>query len=169
MRILQAAIITAMLGAAAAPLAPGDFAARVVATHNAERARVGTNPLAWSNTLATDAQKWADHLAKTNSFEHASQTGEGENLWSGTRDSYTFEEMVNAWVDEKFMYKAGRFPDVTTTKSWQDVGHYTQLIWGNTTHVGCGIARNAEEDYLVCRYGPPGNWEGQDPIRPINN
>jgi uncharacterized protein YkwD len=169
MRVISLVIALAMLGGATAPSAPADFATRIVATHNAERARVGTKPLAWSGTLAADAQNWADHLAKTNSFEHASQTSQGENLWSGTRGSYTFEEMVDAWVDEKSMYKAGRFPDVTTTKSWQDVGHYTQLIWGNTTHVGCAIASNAQDDYLVCRYGPPGNWEGQDPVRPINS
>ncbi|WP_197707084.1 CAP domain-containing protein [Calothrix sp. NIES-3974] len=27
-----------------------------------------------------------------------------------------------------------------STGNWVDVGHYTQIIWRNTTEVGCAIA-----------------------------
>lgn len=167
MRMAISALGLLMLCGTSLPDPQADFANRLVATHNAERARVGTKPLAWSDSLAKDAAIWAAEMARTDSFEHAKQSGQGENLWMGTKSSFRAEEMVEAWIDEKSMYKPGRFPDVTTTDNWADVGHYTQLIWGNTTHVGCALASSKTDDYLVCRYGPPGNWVGQDPIRPI--
>lgn len=43
--------------------------------------------------------------------------------------------------------------------------HYTQLIWGNTTHVGCGGVRYKNtrglfSTYFVCNYRPAGNKIG---------
>jgi uncharacterized protein YkwD len=143
------------------------FAERVVAAHNAVRRDAGTPPLVWDRDLAADAQGWAHYLAKSNRFEHSPNNArkpEGENLWTGTSASYSFEEMVQSWSDEKQYFKPGRFPDITTTKSWADVGHYTQMIWYNTTAVGCAVTSNGTDDWLVCRYGPPGNWIGRNPL-----
>ena len=55
----------------------------------------------------------------------------------------------------------GVTPAFSRTGKWQDVSHYTQMIWRNTTRVGCAIASNRRDDYLVCRYSPPGNVVGQ--------
>jgi uncharacterized protein YkwD len=141
---------------------------RLLASHNAERARLGVKPLAWSDDLAAKARKWAEHLAATNTFEHAviskAEGDQGENLWMGTRDSYEAEEMVQAWIDERTMFKSGKFPANSTTGNWTDVGHYTQLIWQGTSRLGCAVATNRNDDYLVCRYDPPGNWVGQNPL-----
>lgn len=63
-------------------------------------------------------------------------------------------------VGEEF-FRAGIFPNNSGTRSWSDVGHYTQIIWPGTTHVGCGISSNRGNDFLVCRYSPPGNVMGQ--------
>jgi hypothetical protein len=164
MRVVVVLGLGALLCGAALPASEADFAGRMIELHNGERSRVGTDPLVWSDRLARDAQRWADHLAATNSFDHDAHTAQGENLWMGTRASYKYDEMVDAWIEEKSMYKPGRFPDVTRTRSWQDVGHYTQLIWATTTHVGCAIGRNSSDDFLVCRYGPPGNWVGENPV-----
>ena len=146
---------------------PADFEARILAHHNAERRAVGVAPLAWDARLAADAATWARHLAATHRFEHApdvpGRPPEGENLWMGTTVSYSLEEMVDSWIDERAMYRPGLFPDVTTTRDWADVGHYTQLIWYNTRRVGCALATGGGDDYLVCRYDPAGNWDGESP------
>jgi Cysteine-rich secretory protein family len=140
------------------------FEARLLEAHNAERARLGMKPLIWNRELASNAGLWAEQLAKTGGFEHAPQSKEGENLWAGTKASYTPEDMVGAWIDEKSMYLPGKFPAVSATGNWLDVGHYTQLIWWNTTSVGCALATGEKEDVLVCRYDPPGNWMAQNPL-----
>ena len=46
----------------------GDFAWRLLARHNLERDRKGTERLRWSQKLAQQAQAWADRLARTNRF-----------------------------------------------------------------------------------------------------
>lgn len=142
-------------------------AARLLAVHNRERGALGAPPLTWDEALEGDARRWAQELARSGRFDHAKQDDQGENITMGTRGGYTPEDMVRGWIAERTLYKRGRFPDVSRTGTWSDVGHYTQLIWGTTRRMGCAIASNARHDYLVCRYHPPGNWMGEDPQNPV--
>jgi hypothetical protein len=137
---------------------------RVLRAHNAERDLLGLQALTWDSRLALAASAYASELAATDKWEHAPQdqrAGQGENLWMGSRGAFSFEEMVGAWLSEKRMFRAGAFPHVSTSGSWTDVGHYTQIIWHDTSHVGCGVRSSASYDYLVCRYSAPGNVIGQ--------
>ncbi len=140
----------------------------MVAHHNAARARVGAAPLAWDDSLAADARAYAQQMARTGRFAHAVQRGwvkQGENLWMGTRGAYRFPEMVGSWVAERRYFRRGVLPNVSTTGRIGDVGHYTQIIWRTTTRVGCAMAANARNEYLVCRYSPAGNIIGRDPMK----
>lgn len=140
---------------------------RVLAAQNRERATLGIPPMRWNDDLAFTAQRWADHLASRGAFEHAPEKArdpEGENLWAGTRGSYSVEGMVAAWVREKQYFKPGVFPDNSVTGRVGDVGHYTQLMWRQTRQVGCAIASGAREDVLVCRYSEAGNYLGEIPF-----
>ena len=85
---------------------------------------------------------------------------QGENLFMGTRGAYDYREMADAWIDERASFRGGTFPEVSATGDWSDVGHYTQIVWPETRAVGCALASNANEDYLVCRYLPAGNVVG---------
>jgi hypothetical protein len=135
--------------------------------HNHARARAGVAPLRWNATLAADALRYAQEMARSGRFEHSHEprgvTAQGENLWTGTRGAYRYEEMVGHWVDEDRYYRRAATPNFSTTGKWQDVAHYTQIIWGRTTEFGCALARNDRDDYLVCRYTLPGNVVGQLP------
>ena len=51
-------------------------------------------------------------------------------------------------------------------KNGKEYGHYTQLIWGKTSKIGCSMnVHNKGESwdrlYMVCNYGPTGNFNGQ--------
>jgi hypothetical protein len=47
-----------------------------------------------------------------------------------------------------------------------DVAHYTQMIWPQTTEIGCGYAPGGGFNWLVCRYNPGGNKDGKPVIQP---
>ena len=150
-------------GLVAAPVAakpaPGDsFARAVLSAHNIARRDAGVPDLDWDAGLAADAQDWADRLAATGRFEHSqARKGEGENLFMGSADAYSYAEMVRYWVAEGRNFTNGAFPAISTTGQWAAVGHYSQIVWRDTTRVGCAIATGGGRDYLVCRYSPPGN------------
>jgi len=161
----------ALLSAVSVALAPQveaasarSFAAELLAAHNGERQRYGVQPLKWSSRLAAEAQQWASQIARTEDYKHSTKEGRrgaGENLWAGPRGKNSGTEMIDAFLDERRHFRAGTFPHVSTTGKWNDVGHFTQIIWPQTTEVGCAVAPGQQWDYLVCRYWPAGNTIGQ--------
>ncbi len=147
-------------------VARGDALMRttILDAHNKARKAYGSLPLYWDAALASAASAYASKLARENRFAHDPQKGvrvrQGENLWMGTRGAFSYAVMAASWIDERKDFKPGRFPDVSRTGDWSVVGHYTQVVWPGTTSVGCAIASNATDDYLVCRYAPAGNVVG---------
>ena len=137
---------------------PGGMAEEMLNAQNRYRAEMGVPPLQWSGDLAASAQQWVDHLAATGTFEHS---GAGENLAQGTSGAYSVTKLVDLWGNEKQYFVQGTFPNVSNSGKWSDVGHYTQMIWRNTTQVGCGLASGNGNDVLVCHYNPAGNVTGQ--------
>jgi hypothetical protein len=137
---------------------------QILDVHNRYRKEVGVSPLTWSNALARDAQVWANHLASLGGrqlIHDESQNKQGENLWMGTAGAFSINRMIDSWGSEKKNFRQGIFPNVSKTGNWSDVGHYTQIIWRNTTQVGCAKSTAGGNDILVCRYSPAGNFIGQ--------
>jgi len=153
------------VGDAPAPRGAALLKAAMLDGQNAARRAVGAPPLIWDDTLAADASAYAEEMARTGRFEHAKRPqlvgDEGENLWKGTRDAYAFREMVGHWVAEKKDFVDQPVPYSSRTGRFEDVGHYTQIIWRATRTMGCAIASNRTDDYVVCRYLPAGNVVGE--------
>ena len=86
-KITMISIITATLTVPSSVLqfshAQGDIENTIMNTHNQERADVEVPALSWSNSLAADAQQYADHLVSLglspDKTPHAEGTGQGEN------------------------------------------------------------------------------------------
>jgi Cysteine-rich secretory protein family len=158
-------IATALAGVQTrvATLPASSFSDQVLNAHNKYRAAVGVPPLVWSGDLAAAARVWANALNSSLQFAHDPDTqNQGENLWMGTAGAFSVTQMVDSWGQERRNFQNGTFPNVSTTGSWSDVGHYSQMVWRNTTSVGCAGASGSDGNYrLVCRYGPPGNVMGQ--------
>lgn len=139
----------------------------ILQIHNSERSAVGSPDLTWSNSLASDAESWAQHLAQIGSLQHATGTGQGENLAyvSDSRgpSAISTEQLLQGWVNEKSNYHGGPITAADFESGKPMIGHYTQMVWKTTTEVGCGTATSGDKVFLVCRYSPPGNYIGQSP------
>ncbi|HEX5183726.1 MAG TPA: CAP domain-containing protein [Allosphingosinicella sp.] len=145
----------------------GHFEQHMLAAHNRERAAAGAAPLAWDPALAAAAASYGPALSRLGKLAHSepsTRPGQGENLFMGTRGAYRLDEMVGGWAGEKRLFRPGIFPDVSISGHWEDVAHYTQMIWPATRRVGCAVYKDSEWDFLVCRYAPAGNVVGE-PIR----
>lgn len=159
------------------------------AAHNAARARAPASPalpaLSWSREVALVAQAYADKLAASclDSLMHSepeTRNEWGENLASygimggtGREPNGSAEGTVELWASELACYTFGPFESGTNAtctdacSRYGGCGHYTQLVWRETTHVGCGVADCAEgkwrKSYWVCNYDPTGNYRGELP------
>jgi uncharacterized protein YkwD len=127
--------------------------------------------LQWDQTLANFAQEYMDGcpgLVHSSSSVRSNPTRfnfsyVGENLAAGTSSGYGVstggQRSTAAWN--------GELSDWTYPRTCSGVcGHYTQVIWAATTHVGCGYKYCANEryrNYWSCVYGPGGNYNGQNP------
>jgi len=166
---LRIAVILSLLAAGASSSAAAQsfaagFPGRILAAHNSERSRAGVPPLVWDDALGMAAAAYATQMAMTGRFAHSDRSlrrGTGENLWMGTHNAFSVEAMVGGWASEKRFFTPGVFPNNSRTGDWEDVGHYTQMIWPTTTRIGCALASNGRVDYLVCRYAGAGNIDGR--------
>jgi uncharacterized protein YkwD len=113
---------------AAPAVSSGDLAGAVLAATNRDRARNGLPPLAWSGTLAGNAQNWANWMANNRSLTHQNvnsilnQTGfgtVGENILYGP-SSYSADDMASIW--------------------YNSAPHRANILDPDFTHAGVGIA-----------------------------
>ena len=165
--LIASAVLLASAGSAqSGPRgATGEVAARILAAHNEQRAQVGAPLLVWDPVLASHAASYGPVLASIGHLVHSpreGRPGERENLAMAWHGSMSPEQLVGLWSRERLLLEPGSylFPGISRTGRWQDIAHYTQMIWPTTTRVGCAIY-SAQWDYLICRYSPPGNKDGR--------
>ncbi len=136
-----------------------------VKMHDTARAAVGiTKKMEWSNDLAAYAQAWADQLVRNGDgkIPHNPENKYGECIYWGSGELLsTVVAAVSSWESEKKDYQYGEF----TGNEKPIVGHYTQMVWQETTRLGMGKAYDAKNNktYFVCNYDPKGNFIGKKP------
>jgi len=141
--------------------------------------------LKWNDELATLAQRWADQCV----WKHDKAYGTtdyysvGQNMAiymspvAFTERHYAVH--IEGWYGEVKDFTAANVGDFTKASEVADanqvvIGHYTQVVWGKTKEVGCGVAIFENPNHLksnggnypfieilVCNYGPVGNNLGQ--------
>ena len=157
---LFAAALIALHASAAAAFTRSEKL-EILAAHNRYRIEVGVPMLKWSDDLSATALQWARHLAEVHVFQHSGALGAGENLAMWTAGHASLTQLVDLWGAEKRFFVEAHFPDVSTIGDWRTVGHYTQIVWRDTTEVGCGRSTGGGYDFLVCQYAPQGNFMGR--------
>jgi hypothetical protein len=140
----------------------------ITAAQNNIRAHVSPAPanpmvaLGWSDTLASAAQNWANNCM----YAHGGTSGMyGQNIFA-TSGSATSIQVVAKWASEGADYDYD-----SNSCSGLTCGHYTQIVWAQSTALGCGVqncTKNSPFDsgawqFWVCDYDPPGNFNSEKP------
>ena len=120
--------------------------------------------LAWDPVLAALAQDWANQVIGPNPPPHR-PADQRPGIGANTFWSYSVGAPVNQSVAAAMQFSASEQQyydyDTNSCAAGQDCGHYTQVVWSTTTHVGCGSALwnagGAEYVVWVCNYSPAGN------------
>jgi len=168
--------------------ATGDFAVDVLEAHNTVRERAGVAPLEWSDGLGALAARRVRKLAEQGCYIKHSRLAErwnesgfqyvGENLYKVINMKPTGVDVVDAWYAEIEDYNYGPVGAACTKKRCANrssppctLGHFTQVMWSESTHLGCARAqcpREAKETHIaICHYGPGGNIVGRVPFTPV--
>ncbi|RTG82269.1 uncharacterized protein DC041_0010751 [Schistosoma bovis] len=118
-------------------------------------------PLKWNVELEEKAQMLADtcYFGPDNAIERKvpNFTNVGQN-WAGAN---TVEIGFQLWLDEYKNYDFFNRLCFTGRCS-----HYTQIVWENTTDIGCGVTSCPHSPFnlsIVCNYGPAGGCPGHFP------
>jgi hypothetical protein len=146
------------------------FDREVLAMHNSERSAFGAPPLRWNPELAAHATARAQQMAQAGQLVHAPREGRGaerENIIQAPA-GYSAGQMMGRWTREKADFVPGIFPNVCRSGDWSTCAHYSQMLWPQTTDVGCGGSPGFGFNWYVCRYFPGGNKDGKPVGVPIS-
>ncbi|CAD5223938.1 unnamed protein product [Bursaphelenchus okinawaensis] len=175
--MLKFVVLGLVIATAAGQLSASDRQ-YVVDQHNKYRAQVagGTAVGAGNVTLptagdmkalvySTDLEQEATTYAEKCVWAH-SGTQDGENLYSLTRTStentVNLGAAITAWYNEVTTFSPSGIPSYAFVEA---DGHFTQVIWANTSEVGCDVAscptltnlEGSNYAYIVCNYRAAGN------------
>jgi len=119
--------------------------------------------LTWDDELANIAQRWADQCTFGHDGERSvSRFAVGQNVHEQSLFNdkpFDYKSAIESWYSEvgkvdKNLAEFYRFNSGT--------GHYTQIVWGETTKIGCGAITYKRDSFfrksLVCNYGKAGNF-----------
>jgi len=149
-----------------------------VASGKEKRGKNGPQPaaihmpdLTWDEELETIAQRWANQCFQVHDgCRDVERFKVGQNIAatsSSGENKSTLEEMIQSWYDEVRNFDRRYISAFTDDEDDDIVGHYTQIVWADTTKIGCGRMKFKEKKtgwnthFLVCNYGPSGNVEGE--------
>jgi len=127
--------------------------------------------MVWNDELEKVAQRWSDQCTFGHDKERKKLDGTyvGQNAYISMTTADTDETEANnqavnsvqAWYDE--VSKPGFDPvNIDPFKSSAGTGHYTQVVWGASEELGCGMVFYEEEGWkknlIVCNYATGGNF-----------
>lgn len=142
----------------------GTLRPEMLKQHNEWRVKYKVPALIWDESLAQDAQDFANQVATKAKFPptHRSKSLNGENFFWGTAGAFEPKDVVARWESENKNYDR----DTNTCAAGKTCVHFTQLVWYSTKKIGCGKATTAdrETDFFVCVYSPAGNLDGVGPF-----
>lgn len=135
------------------------FTSAILNSTNFYRKEHNATAVTWNATLASYASSYLSAMGTQSpdsgsecDFSHSGGPY-GENLALGCNE---VTGCVELWGDERDEYNFNK-PGFS-----EETGHFTQLVWKDTTTVGCGSRLcGTRAWYIVCEYWPRGNVIGE--------
>eukprot|EP00746_Dinoflagellata_sp_MGD_P012133 gnl/MRDRNA2_/MRDRNA2_125711_c0_seq1.p1 gnl/MRDRNA2_/MRDRNA2_125711_c0~~gnl/MRDRNA2_/MRDRNA2_125711_c0_seq1.p1 ORF type:complete len:441 (+),score=68.35 gnl/MRDRNA2_/MRDRNA2_125711_c0_seq1:100-1422(+) len=142
-----------------APAPPG-FAEECLRRHNELRALHGAPPLQWSPACAMNAKLAAQECVRSGKLFHSNTEGFGQNGFQAAvrydGAGRHVQEMGGCHVTDAWYAEIKDYDFVHPRES--GCGHFTQLIWVGTTHMGAAVT---PEGFVFANYWPAGNIRGK--------
>ncbi|KAL3310125.1 hypothetical protein Ciccas_011312 [Cichlidogyrus casuarinus] len=119
--------------------------------------------LQWDDDLADKAYLLAAQCRVGHDTNTDRRTANFPNVGQNWAGNPSPQEGFAAWFNEYKSY------DFANNQCNSICGHYTQLVWADSTHVGCAVADCSNYPSfpygysIVCNYGPAGNVLGEKP------
>lgn len=115
--------------------------------------------LVWDDTIALFAEHWSSYLNTNDLFQHSGTTLYSENLaWFdgyGTDIMTLLKKAVDNWYNEIRLYDFAH-PGFSSA-----TGHFTALVWKNSTNYGLGISIVGTKAMITMNLSPAGNYQNQ--------
>ncbi|KAL4707916.1 hypothetical protein ACJJTC_013707 [Scirpophaga incertulas] len=129
--------------------------------------------MVWDQELAAKAEMWASQYRYQHNNDRTIPSGRyetGENLYWYITSDFNYQlnpdSACESWFNEYKDYTYGKMKP-SDFGGPKDIGHYTQMAWSDSKYLGCAMSQWSIDGYnkyfVVCNYGPPGNYMGQYP------
>jgi hypothetical protein len=130
------------------------FVSTILNSTNFFRSEHNATAMVYNQTLAGFASSYLSSPGESNCAVQHSGGPYGENIAAGCSDA---AGCVDAWGNERAKY------NYDNPGFGEDTGHFTQLVWKNSTSVGCSRkwCGDSKRWFLLCEYWPRGNVIGQ--------
>ena len=135
-----------------------NFCSEALQAHNNYRKIHHVGPLKLNRELCKIAQNYSNHLANVGRLQHSDNCyhndAMGENLYFCFGKDPTGTSVTTSWYSEIKQYDY--------SGDWSNgTGHFTQVVWKETTEVGFGKTKaQSGKIFVVANYYPAGNVLG---------
>jgi len=133
-----------------------DWKQATLDAHNTRRMVHSAPPLTWSDECYREAKKQADACQAKSTLFHGCLEGpsgqHGQNAYGCSMPGSSADSVVQSWYSE--IDNPGY--DFSKPGYTPGTGHFTQVVWKATTHVGMAISEDGL--FVVANYLPAGNF-----------
>jgi len=129
--------------------------------------------LEWDDDLAEGAQLWANqctfgHDEDRSTCDGAVGQSAAKEAGYNNMDEFKWADVTQGWYNEIEDFKSTSMDLISefqAKSNFGDIGHFTQVIWAETTKIGCAAISYDGADYPrellhFCNYYPSGNIRG---------
>ena len=145
---------------------PTDYIQTIVYHHNLHRKNHSAPDIAWDASLASSASTIAAKCVFKHNV-HIDGGGYGQNIAAGTAPEDISKVITDEFYNAEVNWFSGLYGQANPTTNFEHWGHFSQLVWKTSTHVGCathycsnGLAdtgAHVDPYFTVCNYKNPGN------------